>query len=53
MAKIKGVRNLIVFDPFLISHFIALSTAQLIRSESISFRGQQSILICPNTILAV
>jgi len=37
------VRNLKVFDPFLISHLIALSAAQLIRSESISFSGQQSI----------
>ena len=47
------VRNLKVFDPFLISHLIALSAAQLIRSESISFSGQQSILICPNMVLAV
>lgn len=37
------VRNLKVFDPFLISHLIALSAAQLIRSESISFSGQQII----------
>ncbi len=47
------VRNLKVFDPFLISHLIALSAAQLISSESISFSGQQSILICPNMVLAV
>lgn len=47
------VRNLKVFDPFLISHLIALSAAQLIRSESISFSGQQSILICPINYLAV
>lgn len=47
------VRNLKVFDPFLISHLIALSAAQLIRSESISFSGQQSILICPSKILVV
>lgn len=34
MAKIKGVRNLIVFDPFFISGLIAFWVAQLIRSES-------------------
>ena len=33
MAKIKGVRNLKVFDPFFIAHFIASPVAQLIRSE--------------------
>lgn len=43
-TNLEGVRNLKVFDPFLISHLIALSAAQLIRSESISFSGQQSIL---------
>lgn len=32
-----------VFDPFLISHLIALSATQLIRSESISYSGQQSM----------
>ena len=36
---IKRVRNLKVFDPFFIPHFIALSVAQLIRSESYSLSG--------------
>jgi len=36
MIFFGDVINLIVFDPFLIPHFIALSAAQLIRSESIS-----------------
>ena len=33
---VLGVRNLKVFDPFLIPHFIALLVAQLIKSESYS-----------------
>lgn len=43
-----GVKNLKVFDPFFIAHFIASPVAQLIRSERF-FRGQQRILFCPDS----